>query len=97
MPSFRDTVSSQLISKIPAPCAVKYIHDTVDTENLTQLYFPGEMWFPKLMPYDLGRGIKIVFIVIWVLFLKFLHHPVLDEFSGFSLSGVSVSLLFLVT
>lgn len=51
-------------------CAVKYIPDSVDTENLTQLYFPGEMWFPKLMPYDLGRGIKIVFTVIWVVVFK---------------------------
>lgn len=48
------------------------------------------------MPYDLGRGIKIIFIVTWVVVFKSLHHPVLDRFLGFSLSSISVSLLFSV-
>lgn len=48
------------------------------------------------MPYDLGRGIKIIFIVIWVVVFKSLHHPVLDRFLGFGLSSISVSLLFSV-
>lgn len=26
------------------------------------------MWFPKLMPYDSGRGVRIIFIALWVVF-----------------------------
>lgn len=50
--------------------AVNCVPDTVDTGALTQFYFPGEVWFPELVPYDLGRGIKIILIAFWVVVFK---------------------------
>lgn len=56
----------QLISKNPNVFPLLNISVILWTQKSSQLNFPGEMWFPKLIPYDPGRRIKIVFVVIWV-------------------------------